>query len=120
MFSRAIFGFSRCTWPKIALPPPPNISPLLSRSSHEYSLFKTRTHFLLQHCNELTGEEDCWSLIHRIRVIPSSTALLKGWPSHIVGGQPQFLTYSNITNLCYYRVYQKVYLCSKMSHLKLK
>ena len=23
MFSRAIFGFSRCTWPKIALPPPP-------------------------------------------------------------------------------------------------
>ena len=22
MFSRAIFGFSRCTWPKIALPPP--------------------------------------------------------------------------------------------------
>ena len=23
MFSRAIFGFSRCTWPKIALAPPP-------------------------------------------------------------------------------------------------
>ena len=23
MFSRAIFGFSRCTLPKIALPPPP-------------------------------------------------------------------------------------------------
>ena len=35
MFSRAIFGFSRCTWPKIALPPPP--PPILASKGRIYS-----------------------------------------------------------------------------------
>ena len=34
MFSRAIFGFSRCTWPKTALLPPPPI--MTSRNLTSY------------------------------------------------------------------------------------
>ena len=69
-FSNCIFFYYRSLMSVLY-----NILSLLSRSSHKCSLFKTRTLFFLQYCNELTGEDDCWLLIHQIRIIPSSTAL---------------------------------------------
>ena len=63
------------------------------KRSRAANLKRGRGLSFLQYCNQPTDEDDCWSLIHQIQNIPSSTALLiiKGWPSHVVGGKPNLL-----------------------------